>query len=98
MSHVTGGGLANNLARVMPDVGARCGSIGPAGHPPAIFDLVAAAGRVSRADLEATLNLGVGMVALVPPDAVDAALRPWPTEGCRPGSAAMPQPAGSGAR
>jgi phosphoribosylformylglycinamidine cyclo-ligase len=43
--------------------------------PPPVFDLVASVGRVPQPDLEATLNQGVGMVALVPPDAVDDALR-----------------------
>ena len=40
-----------------------------------MFDLVAGVGGVPTADLEATLNLGVGLVALVPPESVDAALR-----------------------
>ena len=74
MSHVTGGGLANNLARVVPDT-VRVRIDRASWTPPPVFDLVADVGRVPRADLEATLNLGVGMVALVPPDAVDDALR-----------------------
>ena len=74
MSHVTGGGLANNLARVVPDA-VRVRIDRASWTPPPVFDLVAGVGRVPRADLEATLNLGVGMVALVPPDAVDDALR-----------------------
>jgi phosphoribosylformylglycinamidine cyclo-ligase len=74
MSHVTGGGLANNLARVLPDsVQVRIDR--SSWTPPAIFDLVAGLGQVSQVDLEATLNLGVGMVALVAPDTADAALR-----------------------
>jgi phosphoribosylformylglycinamidine cyclo-ligase len=74
MSHVTGGGLANNLARVVPDT-VRVRIDRASWTPPPVFDLVAAVGRVPRADLEATLNVGVGMVALVAPDAVDDALR-----------------------
>ena len=74
MSHVTGGGLANNLARVVPDT-VRVRIDRASWTPPPVFDLVAEVGQVARADLEATLNLGVGMVALVPPDAVDDALR-----------------------
>jgi phosphoribosylformylglycinamidine cyclo-ligase len=42
--------------------------------PAPIFDVVRRAGAVSQDDLEATLNCGVGMVALVPPDDVDRAL------------------------
>ncbi|BAK33705.1 phosphoribosylformylglycinamidine cyclo-ligase [Microlunatus phosphovorus NM-1] len=73
MSHVTGGGLANNLARVVPD-SIRVRIDRGTWAPPPIFDVVQQVGRVSQPDLEATLNMGVGMVALVAPDAVDAAL------------------------
>ena len=73
MSHVTGGGLANNLARVVPD--SLTVTIDRATWSPApVFGLVRDLGRVPQADLEATLNLGVGMVALVPPTAVGPAL------------------------
>jgi phosphoribosylformylglycinamidine cyclo-ligase len=73
MSHVTGGGLANNLARVVPDsctVTIDRGTWSPA----PVFGLVRELGGVSQADLEATLNLGVGMVALLPETAVGPAL------------------------
>ncbi|WP_370248999.1 phosphoribosylformylglycinamidine cyclo-ligase [Nocardioides sp.] len=71
MSHITGGGLAANLARVMP-VELRATLERASWTPQPIFDVVAEVGRVERADLEATLNCGVGMVALMTPDAVDA--------------------------
>ena len=73
MAHVTGGGLANNLARVLPkDVTV---TIDRSTWTPApVFSYVKALGNVPQADLEATLNCGVGMVALVAPDAVDQAL------------------------
>ena len=41
--------------------------------PAPVFDLVAGSGGVPQDDLEATLNCGVGMVALLPPDDVDRA-------------------------
>jgi phosphoribosylformylglycinamidine cyclo-ligase len=74
MSHVTGGGLAANLARVLPDD--LCVTIdrGSWALPP-VFGFVRDAGDVARDDLERTLNCGVGMVALVAPDDVDAAVR-----------------------
>ncbi|MFY0409184.1 phosphoribosylformylglycinamidine cyclo-ligase [Solicola sp. PLA-1-18] len=69
MSHVTGGGLAANLARVLPEsLSVRIDRSTWA--LPAIFGLVGQVGGVVRHDLEATLNQGVGMVALV--DAADA--------------------------
>lgn len=73
LSHVTGGGLAANLARVLPP-----GLVGVVDRStwavPAVFELVRSLGGVPWADLERTLNLGVGMVAAVAPDGVDAAL------------------------
>ena len=73
MAHVTGGGLAANLRRVMPEeLGA---SIDRATWTPQpIFDLVRQVGSVSQADLEMTLNCGVGMVAVIPPDSVGPAI------------------------
>ena len=41
---------------------------------PAIFKLVSELGNVPLPDLERTLNLGVGMVAIVSPEAADAAV------------------------
>jgi phosphoribosylformylglycinamidine cyclo-ligase len=63
-SHITGGGLANNLSRVLP--GHLTATVDRASWSPApIFGLVAEVGGVAREDLEATLNMGVGMVAIV---------------------------------
>lgn len=73
MSHVTGGGLAANLARVMPEE-LRATLDRTSWTPQPIFDLVRQVGKVSQPDLEATLNCGVGMVAIVPPDSVDASI------------------------
>jgi phosphoribosylformylglycinamidine cyclo-ligase len=74
MAHVTGGGLAANLARVMP-VELRATLDRGTWTRPAVFDLVRDLGSVPEPDLEATLNCGVGMVALVAADAADAAVR-----------------------
>jgi phosphoribosylformylglycinamidine cyclo-ligase len=74
MSHVTGGGLAANLARVLPlEVVV---TIDRATWTPSpVFDLVRQVGGVPQTDLEQTLNCGVGMVALVAADAADDAVR-----------------------
>jgi phosphoribosylformylglycinamidine cyclo-ligase len=72
-THVTGGGLAANLARVLP-----AGLVGVVDRAswdvPQVFRLVRELGGVPRTDLESTLNLGVGMVAIVGADGADAAL------------------------
>ncbi|KIF75331.1 phosphoribosylaminoimidazole synthetase [Streptomyces sp. 150FB] len=72
-SHVTGGGLAANLARVVPEtLHARVDR--STWQPGAVFDVVGTAGAVERLELEKTLNMGVGMIAVVPADSVDVAL------------------------
>jgi phosphoribosylformylglycinamidine cyclo-ligase len=64
-AHITGGGLAGNLVRVLPDtvdaIVDRSSWV-----PQPIFELVARVGSVPRPDLEQALNLGVGMVAVLP--------------------------------
>ena len=72
-AHVTGGGLAGNLARVLPD-GLRATVDRATWTPQPVFDLVARVGGVARDQLERTFNLGVGMVAVVPGDRVGDAL------------------------
>lgn len=73
MAHVTGGGLAANLARVVPEELSVVLARG-SWTPPPVFDVVSRVGALSQVDLEATLNCGVGMVALVPADEVDRAV------------------------
>ncbi len=67
-AHITGGGLAANLARVLSpqaDAIVRRGS-----WPcPRIFDEIAKAGPVAPAEMEAVFNLGIGMLVAVPGDA-----------------------------
>jgi phosphoribosylformylglycinamidine cyclo-ligase len=73
MAHVTGGGLAANLARVLPEeVSATIDRTTWAPAP--VFDVVRRVGAVSDDDLEPTLNCGDGMVALLPEEDVDRAL------------------------
>ena len=74
LSHITGGGLAANVARVLPagliaDVDRASWTVPP------VFSTVRELGSVPWEDLEGTLNLGVGMVAVVDPSAVEAILR-----------------------
>ncbi|MEV4253001.1 phosphoribosylformylglycinamidine cyclo-ligase [Spirillospora sp. NPDC049652] len=73
-SHITGGGLASNLARSLPgtvDAVLRRDSW----TVPPLFGILQAHGDVPQAEMDKTFNLGVGMVAIVAPDTADAALR-----------------------
>ena len=74
MSHITGGGLAANLARVVPaTVSVRVDR--STWTPQPVFGLVGRVGGVAQADLEQALNMGVGMIAIVAPDVADEAVR-----------------------
>jgi phosphoribosylformylglycinamidine cyclo-ligase len=73
-SHVTGGGIAANLARVLPENSA-VDIYRQTWTPPPIFDLIQREGSVPLADAERTLNMGIGMLAIVAENQVDQALR-----------------------
>ena len=74
LSHVTGGGLAANLARVLPEgVFARLDR--STWTPPPVFTTIGELGRVPQADLERTLNMGIGFVAMLPAAHADLAIR-----------------------
>jgi len=80
LSHVTGGGLAANFARVLPpDAFARIDR--STWTPPAVFEVVREVGRVPVADLERTLNMGVGFVAVLPAAHSDLAIEMLRTRG-----------------
>ena len=73
-SHVTGGGLAANLARVLP--GHLSATVQrPSWTPAPVFGLVREVGGMDQDEVERTLNMGVGMVAVVAPDAADRAVQ-----------------------
>jgi phosphoribosylformylglycinamidine cyclo-ligase len=73
VSHVTGGGLAANLARVLPRPVTAVLDRGT-WQPAPVFDVLARLGGVPRADLERTFNLGVGMVCVLDAGRADAAV------------------------
>jgi phosphoribosylformylglycinamidine cyclo-ligase len=74
LAHVTGGGLPGNVPRALPpSLGAR---VDPdTWEAGSIFRLVAFLGALEGEELRATLNSGLGMVAVVPADGADNALR-----------------------
>jgi phosphoribosylformylglycinamidine cyclo-ligase len=73
ISHITGGGLANNLVRVIPD-GVGVDIDRSSWTPAPVFGLVQQVGRLSTADVEATLNQGIGMALVLPETSVASAL------------------------
>jgi phosphoribosylformylglycinamidine cyclo-ligase len=70
--HITGGGLPGNIKRsVPPGLIARIDY--SSWSPPALFELVRQAGRMADTDLAHALNLGIGMVVVLPGDQVERA-------------------------
>ena len=70
LAHITGGGLLENLPRVLPD-GLAARLDWSAWSRPPVFNWIATAGRVSGLELARTFNCGIGMIAVVPPTAAD---------------------------
>ena len=82
ITHVTGGGLAANLARVLPvvthaDVDRSTWSV------PAVVRVLGEAGGVPVGDRERTWNMGVGMVAVVAADRADDVVHKLSAAGTR---------------
>jgi phosphoribosylformylglycinamidine cyclo-ligase len=69
-AHVTGGGIVENLPRVLPD-GAGADVRRRSWPEPPVVGLLRETTGASEDDLLATFNMGIGMVLVVPPDAVD---------------------------
>ena len=80
LSHVTGGGIAANLARVLPP-GSWVEVDRSTWSPPPVFRVLAAAGHLDLTATEGTWNLGVGFLAIVDPGKADAAASALSQEG-----------------
>ena len=80
LAHITGGGIAGNLVRILPvDCAAR---VDPESWElPPLFTTLQQAGRISTGEMRDVFNLGVGLIAVLPPDAVAAAQRAASTQG-----------------
>ncbi len=70
---VTGGGLAGNLERVIPE-GLAADINRATWTPGQVFKLISSVGKVDLAEMEKTFNMGVGMIAVVNPEDRDRAL------------------------
>jgi phosphoribosylformylglycinamidine cyclo-ligase len=65
--HITGGGLTENLPRILPR-GLSAQVDLSTWEPPPLFKHLQAIGAITDEEMFGTFNMGVGMVALVPPD------------------------------
>ena len=72
IAHITGGGIGGNLSRVLPaGTGA---TIDPrAWDVPPLFRVLQEAGRIATEEMRDVFNLGIGLIAVLPPGAVPEA-------------------------
>jgi phosphoribosylformylglycinamidine cyclo-ligase len=74
LSHITGGGLSENLPRVLPPTVAAAIDL-TSWRAPAVFGWLARAGRLSDAEMLRTFNCGIGMIAVVARNDADGLVR-----------------------
>jgi phosphoribosylformylglycinamidine cyclo-ligase len=72
MAHITGGGLRENIIRVVPE-GLAIALDAPAIVLPPVFDWLMREGKVAREEMWRTFNCGIGFTVILPRDAVPAA-------------------------
>jgi phosphoribosylformylglycinamidine cyclo-ligase len=72
LAHITGGGIPGNLVRILPE---GCQAVvDPASWDlPPLFTTLQQAGEVSTEEMRDVFNLGVGLIAVLPAQSVDAA-------------------------
>ena len=72
MAHITGGGFAGNISRILP-TGTQAVIDTHAWNVPPLFQLIGQLGNVSHAELYRTFNMGIGVIiVLAPKAAMDA--------------------------
>ena len=72
MAHITGGGIPGNLVRILPT---GCEAVVDPGswELPPLFTTLQRAGGISTEEMRDVFNLGVGLIAVLPPQSVPAA-------------------------
>jgi phosphoribosylformylglycinamidine cyclo-ligase len=73
LAHITGGGLSENVPRVLPDGIAAHIDLGSWRAPP-VFHWLMQAGALDQAEMLRTFNCGIGLVVVVSPDGANAVL------------------------
>jgi phosphoribosylformylglycinamidine cyclo-ligase len=80
IAHITGGGIPGNLVRILRD-GTEAVVDPDAWTLPPLFATLQEAGRISTEEMREVFNLGVGLIAVLPPDAVAQAQQAAAAEG-----------------
>jgi phosphoribosylformylglycinamidine cyclo-ligase len=82
-AHITGGGITDNLPRVLPN-GLAAAIQTNLWQVPPIFQMIRSIGEVPEADWRRTFNLGVGMIVVIPQRKINEAMRLLNSSGAQP--------------
>jgi len=74
LAHITGGGLTDNVPRVLPE-GLEAVLERARWHRDPVFDWLQHAGNIDPAEMYRTFNCGIGMVVIVPRERAAAAVQ-----------------------
>jgi phosphoribosylformylglycinamidine cyclo-ligase len=72
LAHITGGGIPGNLVRILPP-GCEAVVDPTTWEPPSLFTMLQQAGGISTEEMRDVFNLGVGLIAVLPPRHLAAA-------------------------
>lgn len=72
-AHITGGGIAGNLVRILPE-GCRARVEVASWTPPPVFEVLGRAGKIEHDERFATFNMGVGVIAVTPAERAGLAM------------------------
>ncbi|MEX2479211.1 MAG: phosphoribosylformylglycinamidine cyclo-ligase [Gracilimonas sp.] len=73
-SHITGGGIVGNTKRILPE-GMKLDINWDAWERPPVYKMIKEIGNVPEEDMQATFNLGIGLIAVVSESEVDAVIK-----------------------
>lgn len=83
MSHVTGGGFYENIPRMIPD--GLCAAVRTdVIEPLPIFNFIQESGKISKEEMFATFNMGIGLVSALPADQADGFVKALQAKGEKP--------------
>ena len=74
VAHITGGGITENLPRILPN-GVHARIDRKAWAVPPIFDVTSKLGQVERDEMFRVFNMGIGLILVVPPQSATAVLK-----------------------
>lgn len=80
MAHITGGGIKENVPRVLPDT-VQAVIDSAAWQRPAVFDWLQQAGQIESAEMHRVFNNGIGMVVVVSAAEAEAAMAAFAAQG-----------------